>query len=122
MIKNRDIVVIGIQPWNIEIGSNCKNIASEMSKNNRVLYINPPLGRISYLKESKHAINKDRVAVLKGTKNPLTKISNSNQEFYTAVTEDNYYLIKLFRETKNIEKYENLNDFTDSILENLYLN
>jgi hypothetical protein len=52
----------------------------------------------------------------------LTKISNSDEEFYTAVTEDNYYLIKLFRETKNIEKYENLNNFTDSILENLYLN
>ena len=81
MIKNRDIVVIGIQPWNIEIGSNCKNIASEMSKNNRVLYINPPLGRISYLKESKHNINMDRVAVLKGNKNPLTKISDSLWEY-----------------------------------------
>jgi hypothetical protein len=31
-IKNRDIVVIGIQPWDIEIGSNCKNIALEFSK------------------------------------------------------------------------------------------
>ena len=36
MIKNRDIVVFGIQAWDIEIGSNCKNIALEFAKNNRV--------------------------------------------------------------------------------------
>ena len=36
----RDIVIIGIQAWDIEIGSNCKNIALELSKTNRVLYVN----------------------------------------------------------------------------------
>ena len=35
MIKGRDIVVLGIQAWDIEIGSNCKNIATEFAKNNR---------------------------------------------------------------------------------------
>ena len=36
MIKGRDIIVVGVQPWDIEIGSNCKNIAHEFSKHNRV--------------------------------------------------------------------------------------
>jgi len=33
MIKNRDIVIVGLQPWDIEIGSNCKNIAIEFHCN-----------------------------------------------------------------------------------------
>jgi len=43
MIRGKDIVVVGLQPWDIEIGSNCKDVAIEFSKNNRVLYVNPPL-------------------------------------------------------------------------------
>jgi len=46
-IKNRDIVVVGIQPWDIPIGSNCKNIAAEFAKDNRVLYVNQPMDRFS---------------------------------------------------------------------------
>lgn len=37
------IVITGIQPWDIGIGSNCKNIALELSKNHKVMYVNPPL-------------------------------------------------------------------------------
>lgn len=44
-MRERDIVVTGLQSWDIKIGSNCKNIASEFSKHNRVLYVNPPLDR-----------------------------------------------------------------------------
>jgi teichuronic acid biosynthesis glycosyltransferase TuaH len=50
MIKGKFIVVVGLQPWDIKIGSNCKNIAIELSKYNQVLYVNPPLDRITYLK------------------------------------------------------------------------
>jgi glycosyltransferase involved in cell wall biosynthesis len=49
-MQNRDIVIAGLQSWNIGIGSNCKNIAIEFSKNNRVLYVNPPIDRISAIK------------------------------------------------------------------------
>jgi glycosyltransferase involved in cell wall biosynthesis len=38
-----DIVITGQQAWDVEIGSNCKNIALEFSKTNRVLYVNSPL-------------------------------------------------------------------------------
>ncbi|RZL39701.1 MAG: glycosyltransferase family 1 protein, partial [Pedobacter sp.] len=45
VIENRDIVVVGQQPWDTPIGSNCKDLALEFSKHNRVLYINAPLDR-----------------------------------------------------------------------------
>lgn len=50
MISNRDIVIVGLQPWDIEIGSNCKNIAIEFARNNRVLYVNSPLDTITIWK------------------------------------------------------------------------
>lgn len=50
MIRNRDIIVVGQQPWDVEIGSNCKNIATEFAKHNRVLYVNSPLDRITFFK------------------------------------------------------------------------
>lgn len=45
-----DIVITGQQAWDVEIGSNCKNIALEFSRKHRVLYVNSPLDRISLLK------------------------------------------------------------------------
>lgn len=47
-----DIVITGLQSWDIDIGSNCKNIALEFSKHNRVLYINPPADRLTALRSS----------------------------------------------------------------------
>ncbi len=53
MIQQRDIIVVGLQPWDIEIGSNCKNIAIEFAKNNRVLYVNPPIDNRTYIRDKK---------------------------------------------------------------------
>ncbi len=66
MIQNRDIIVIGIQPWDIEIGSNCKNIAMEFARHNRVLYVNTPLDRLSMFKEKNTAKIQHRMKVRKG--------------------------------------------------------
>lgn len=49
-ISELDILIIGQQAWDTGIGSNCKNIAIELSKTNRVLYVNSPLDRITRLK------------------------------------------------------------------------
>lgn len=49
MLKFRDIIITGIQSWNISIGSNIKNIAIELSRKNRVLFVSPPVDRISGL-------------------------------------------------------------------------
>ncbi len=77
MIQNRDIVVIGIQPWDIEIGSNCKNIAIEFSRKNRVLYVNAPLDRISRYKEKNTQKIQHRIKVQKGIEPDLVKLQDN---------------------------------------------
>ncbi|MEO7047530.1 MAG: glycosyltransferase family 1 protein, partial [Ferruginibacter sp.] len=74
MIKNRNIIVVGQQPWDIPIGSNCKNIALEFSKHNRVLYINSPLDRISSLRDKKNPAIQKRLDVIKGRENGLVQL------------------------------------------------
>jgi teichuronic acid biosynthesis glycosyltransferase TuaH len=77
MIQNTDIIVVGLQPWDIAIGSNCRNIALELARHNRVLYVNPPLDRNTFLKHGNTAAVQKRLAVIKGKQDELTVISDS---------------------------------------------
>ena len=77
LIKGRDIVIVGQQPWDVEIGSNCKNIATELSKNNRVLYVNSPLDRITLLKNKSDVKVQKRLNVIKGKTNGIVPISEN---------------------------------------------
>ena len=45
LIINRDVIMVGLQPWDLEIGSNFKNMAFQIARQNRVLYVNKPLDR-----------------------------------------------------------------------------
>jgi glycosyltransferase involved in cell wall biosynthesis len=74
-MKNRDIIIIGIQAWDIEIGSNCKNIAEVMSHNNRVLYVNTPLDRKTRWAERTTQKVQKRIRVLRGKENAVEMIS-----------------------------------------------
>lgn len=65
MIKGRDIVVVGLQSWDISIGSNCKNIAWELAKYNRVLYVNRSLDRISAIRLRKDIEIQNRLRSLR---------------------------------------------------------
>jgi len=66
MIRNRDIIIVGQQSWDTEIGSNCKNIAIEFSKHNRVLYISTPLDRkTKYQRPNENATKKRLNVILK---------------------------------------------------------
>lgn len=66
VITNRDIIVVGQQPWDVEIGSNCKDIALQFAKHNRVLYVNAPLDRITLLRGKRDEKIQKRLAVIKG--------------------------------------------------------
>jgi len=77
MEKSRDIVITGIQAWDIEIGSNCKNIAAEMSKKHRVLYVNPPLDVITYLKNRKDPKVGKRMQVINGRQQAVEKVKEN---------------------------------------------
>jgi teichuronic acid biosynthesis glycosyltransferase TuaH len=45
MIEGKNFIFTGLQPWDISIGSNAKDIAQEVAKQNKVLYINTPLDK-----------------------------------------------------------------------------
>ena len=82
LIQNRDIIVVGQQPWDVEIGSNCKNIALEFSRYNRVLYVNSPLDRISKLKNAADPKIKQRIDVINGRTESLLEIKKNLWNLY----------------------------------------
>ena len=63
--QQADFVIMGLQSWDIEIGSNCKNIAMELAKNHRVLYINRALDRASIIRQRNDKKVKARVKALR---------------------------------------------------------
>ena len=66
-----DFVIMGLQSWDIEIGSNCKNIAMELAKNHRVLYVNRALDRISIFKQRNEPPVKARLQALHNKKQAI---------------------------------------------------
>jgi teichuronic acid biosynthesis glycosyltransferase TuaH len=77
-----DIIIIGQQPWDTEIGSNCKDIALEMSKRNRVLYVNSPLDRVTRIRNRKDPKIKKRIAIIEGQENGLIKVNENLWNLY----------------------------------------
>lgn len=77
-----DIIIIGQQPWDIEIGSNCKDIALEMSKSNRVLYVNSPLDRVTRIRHRKNPKVKKRIAIIEGQESGLIKVNENLWNLY----------------------------------------
>src|SRR5690606_34295562 len=72
-------VIVGLQPWDTAIGSNCKNIALELAKRTKVLYINIPLDWNTVIKNSKEDQDhiEHRKKVRNGKKKPLTEVEEN---------------------------------------------
>ena len=66
MIRNRDFIIIGLQALDSRIGSNCINIAEEIARHNRVLYVNYPLDRLTLIRERKDPLIQKRKRICKG--------------------------------------------------------
>ena len=73
-IKDRDIVLFSFQPWDAEIGSNFKDMALELSKYNRVLFVNRALDRASIFKGKHTPQVQARLATLKNGVHELEQI------------------------------------------------
>lgn len=82
LVKDKDIIVVGLQAWDNEIGSNCKNIAMEFAKHNRVLYVNYPLDRISIKRESNSASTIKRLQIIKNKEENLFQIQENLFQFF----------------------------------------
>src|SRR5580704_5105790 len=52
-IHNKDIILFSFQPWDLEIGFNFKEMAYELAKHNRVLFVSRVPDRNSLLKKKK---------------------------------------------------------------------
>ena len=130
MIQGRDIIVMGIQAWDIEIGSNCKNIAVQMAKHNRVLYVNPPMDRVSRYRERHTEKIKKRLAVKKGECSDLVELGDNMWNLYPRTITESINFVKnkpLFdwlnwinakRFTKDIKSAIARLDFKDFIIFN----
>lgn len=82
LISDLDILIIGQQAWDTGIGSNCKNIAVELSKTNRVLYVNSPLDRITRLKARGDVDVIKRLDVIKHKESGLVEVQHNLWIFY----------------------------------------
>jgi teichuronic acid biosynthesis glycosyltransferase TuaH len=77
-----DIIIIGLQAWDITIGSNCKNIALELAKHNRVFYVNTPLDRKTIWQEKAKPEIQKRIKILKGQAPAVEKIQDNLWTYY----------------------------------------
>lgn len=112
IIQNRDIIIVGQQPWDVEIGSNCKNIALEFSKHNRVLYVNSPLDRITLLRSRKDPKVQKRINVIRGNSDSLTKIGENLWNYYPDK------MIESINWIKNQSLFDRLNKYNNRIFAN----
>ena len=77
LIMNRDIVMFSFQSWDTEIGSNFKDMAIELAKNNRILFINRALDRSSLRKNKNDAITKTRLASVQTGKGEIEQVDSN---------------------------------------------
>ena len=77
-----DIVIIGLQPWYYEIGSNCKNIALQLSLQHRVLYINMPLDRKTIALEKNNPNIRKHLDIIRNKENGLIQIGPNLWNYY----------------------------------------
>lgn len=115
-MKNRDIIVHGLQPWDLGIASTCKYTALEMSKNNRVLYVSPPLAR-SYAILQKHRPEiKKRLQIRKGKEPALVQINDNMWVYFPKIIVESINWIKF---PKIFNFFNRMNDkrFAKSIKE-----
>ena len=105
IIENRDIIVVGQQPWDTPIGSNCKDIALEFSRHNRVLYINAPLDRRTKFQQATTEGVRKRMRVIKGDEDGLEEVKPNFWVFYPDVINESINWVKptaVFRVLNNI--------------------
>lgn len=76
-MKDQHFIITGLQSWDIPIGSNAIDIAKEIAKNNRVLYVNTPLDIMTLIRNEKKPETEYRRKVLKGEAPELRQVSEN---------------------------------------------
>jgi teichuronic acid biosynthesis glycosyltransferase TuaH len=74
-LRHRDIILFGFQSWDTDIGSNFKDMALELSKNNRVLYVNRALDRGFKMKNKHTPEVKSRLQAIRTGKGEIMEVA-----------------------------------------------
>ena len=82
MIKDKNIIVHGLQSLDSPIGSNCINIAFEFSKQNKVLYVNYPLDRVTSIRQKSNPLVIKRKNILRKKQADLVQINDNMWNLY----------------------------------------
>ncbi len=90
-LRDKDIVLFSFQPWESEIGFNFKDMAFELAKRNRVLFVNRVPDRNSLLVAAKTAAAKPSSAGKTVLPNPGTANTRRKEELLTI--EDNLWVL-----------------------------
>ncbi len=76
-MKGKHIIVHGLQSLDSPIGSNCIDIAYEFAKNNKVLYVNYPLDRLTVIRSGSNPTIKKRKEILAGKQPDLVEVGDN---------------------------------------------
>ncbi len=82
MIKDRDIVMVGLASLDSRIGSNVINLAEVFSKHNRVLYVNYPMDRLTLWRGRHDPIIQKRKKVLRGQLPDMEQVNENMWSFF----------------------------------------
>ncbi len=82
MIKDRDIVMVGLASLDSRIGSNVINLAEVFSKHNRVLYVNYPMDRLTLWRGRQDTIIQKRKKVLRGKIPDMEQVNENMWSFF----------------------------------------
>ncbi len=81
-MRNRDFVIISLNPWNTPLSSTSKYVARELAKQNRVLYVNPPLDRKTLITRKGDPDLQKSLKVIRGKEEGLVPLSPNLWNFY----------------------------------------
>jgi glycosyltransferase involved in cell wall biosynthesis len=94
MVKNRDIVIFGLQRWDKFTSTITRNTAIEMAKNNRVLFVNPPLKRSFALFKRNLPFVKKRLRIIAGKDDDLVQENDNLWLLYPKMISESINWIK----------------------------
>jgi glycosyltransferase involved in cell wall biosynthesis len=108
--QNIPFVFMGLQSWFLEIGSNARNMAVELSKTHPVLFINPALDRITLLRKPQTASFQKHYEILKNKESLIQQVA-PNLWVYSP---------DVIMESINWLKVESLHDYLNKKNNDLY--
>jgi len=76
-MKDQNFLITCLQIWETEIGTTIRNMAIEISKENKVLYVNTPMDHSTWLRRKSLPKSDTRLDVIRKKRQPLRQINEN---------------------------------------------